>query len=322
MQAAVRTEFGTPDVVRVDEVPKPELTDDGVLVRVRSTSVNPAEWYAVHGRPWVGRAEMGLRRPKSEMLGADFAGTVEAVGPEVTGIAPGDRVFGGRTGSWAQYLVVKNALARIPDNVSFEEAAAAPTAAITALQALRDHGGLQAGQKVLINGASGGVGTYTVQIARALGGETTAVCSSRNVEQARSLGAGVVVDYTREDFTRSGTCYDLVIDIAGTRRWGELRRVLTADATVVIVGAPKGSRLLGPISHIARIKAGAMISRQKSVFFIAKFNRPDMEFLAELMDTGEIRSVIDRRYEGLEQIPEALRYLGEGHARGKIVVTV
>lgn len=320
MQAAVRTEFGTPDVVRVDSVPMPELVPDGVLVRVRATSVNPSEWYGVHGRPWFGRIQAGVRRPRSQMLGTDFAGVVEAVGDDVTGVAPGDRVFGGRSGAWAEYLVVKKAVARIPDGVGFDDAAAVPVAAVTALQGLRDHGGLEPSQKVLINGASGGVGTYAVQIATALGAEVTAVCSTQSVEQARSLGADHVVDYTREDFTRGGDHFDLLLDIAGSRSWRDLTRVLAPAATVVLIGAPKGGRFLGPVSHFIAIKAGSVFSSREAVFFIAKLNRPDLEYLAGLMESGQMRSVIDRRYEGLDEIPEALRYLGEGHARGKIVV--
>lgn len=321
MKAVVRNRYGY-EGFEVSDVPKPELVADGVLVRVHATSVNPADWYAMSGTPYIGRPQMGLLKPRTPLFGTDFSGTVEAVGSDVTGFAPGDRVFGGRTGAYAEYLVVKNAVARIPDEVTFEEAAAVGTAAITALQALRDHGAVQPGQGVLVNGASGGVGTYTVQIAKALGAEVTAVCSTHNVDIARSLGADLVFDYTQEDFTRTGERYDLVVDIAGSRGWGELRRVLTPDATVVIVGAPKGNRVLGPLSHIIATKLGSLLSSQKTVFFIAKFNRPDMDYLAGLMETGEMRSVIDKHYQGLEQIPEALRYLGEGHARGKIVVTV
>jgi NADPH:quinone reductase-like Zn-dependent oxidoreductase len=321
MRAAVRSRYGYDGIV-VEEIPKPELIDDGVLVRVRATSVNRAEWYEMSGTPYIGRPQMGLFKPKTPMIGGDFSGVVEAVGSDMTHVSVGDRVFGGRTGAFAEYLVVKNAVARIPDEVSFEEAAAAGTAAITAVQGLRDMGHLKPGQSVLINGASGGVGTFAVQIAKALAGKVTAVCSTRNVDQSRSLGADHVVDYTREDFTRSGDRYDLVLDIAGSRPWSQLKRVLAPDAIVVMVGAPTGDRLLGPLSRIIRLKAASLFSSQKSVFFIAKFNRPDMEYLAELMASGKMRSAIDRRFEGLEQIPEALRYLGEGHARGKIVITI
>ncbi|HJQ96463.1 MAG TPA: NAD(P)-dependent alcohol dehydrogenase [Acidimicrobiia bacterium] len=321
MRAAVRTRYGL-DAVAVREVPKPDLVDDGVLVRVRATSVNPAEWYGAIGFPYFGRPQMGVFKPRSELLGADFSGTVEAVGPQITHVSPGDEVFGGRTGAFAEYVCVRNAVALKPENISHEEAAAVGTAAITALQALRDHGNLQPDQRVLINGASGGVGTYAVQVAKALGAEVTAVCSTDKVNIARSLGADLVIDYTQTDFTRQGERYDLVIDIAGTRRWGDLRRVIAPDATVVIVGAPKGGPFLGPLRKIVGIKVSSIFRREKAVFFIAKFNRHDMEYLAELIQTGQMRSVIDMRFQGLDQIPDALRYLGKGHSRGKTVVAV
>lgn len=322
MRAATHHRFGTPDVIRVEEVPMPELVEDGLLVRIRATSVNPAEWYAVHGRPWIARTSMGLRHPKDALLGADFAGVVEAAGSQVTDFAVGDRVFGGRTGSWAEYVVVRMAVAHIPETVSFEEAAAVPIAGLTALQGLRDHGTLVAGQRVLINGGSGGVGTYAVQIARVLGAEVTAVVRSHNLEQTRSLGADRVFDYTTDDFTRSGDTYDLILDVAGGRPWSQLKRVLAPDGLVVVVGAPKGTRLLGPLSHIAGITIGSLLSPQQTKFFIAKFNRPDLEYLAELLESGRLRTVIDRRFHGLEEIPDAVRYLGEGHARSKVVVSI
>ena len=320
MRAAVRTEFGPPEVVGVGEVPKPDLVDDGALVRVKAVSVNPAEWYAVTG-PWFARGSLGWRRPKDTLFGADFSGIVEAVGKDISHVSVGDRVFGGRTGAFAEYLVVKNAVARIPDEVSLEGAAAVGTAAITALQALRDQGGVQPGQRVLINGASGGVGTYAVQIAKALGATVTGVCRTHNVEMVRSLGADHVVDYTEQDFTRNGERYDLFVDIAGSRKWSDMRRVLATDGTVIVVGGPKGG-LLGPLSHIISVKAGATLTREKTKFFVAKFNRSDMEYLAELMDTGKMRSVIDKQFQGLEEIPDALRYLGTGHARAKVVISI
>src|SRR5207302_3169159 len=226
------------DAVEIQEVDKPEITDDEVLVRVRATSVNPAEWYTATGTPWLGRAQMGLRKPKTNRLGVDFAGTVEAVGGNVTQFQPGDDVFGGKNGAFAEYVAVRadRAVALKPANVTFEQAAGVPIAAITALQGLRDKGRLQAGQKVLINGASGGVGTFAVQIAKALGAEVTGVCSTRNVDTVRSIGADNVVDYTQEDFTVDGRRYDLMLDIAGNRSWSECKRVLTDQATLVVVG--------------------------------------------------------------------------------------
>ncbi len=229
MKAAVRERFGSPEaVVEIREIEKPVPADDEVLVRVRAASLNMADWYDVTGRPYVGRVQMGLRKPKSERLGVDYAGTVEAVGKDVTQFRPGDDVFGGRNGAYAEYVCAREDRAIVPKpaDVSFEEAAAVPVAALTALQGLRDRGQLEPGQKVLINGASGGVGTYAVQIAKALGGEVTAVCSTGNVEIARSLGADHVIDYTREDFTRSDRRYDLMLDVAGSRSWSACKRVL------------------------------------------------------------------------------------------------
>ncbi len=218
-------------------------------------------------------------------------------------------------------MTVRDAVVPKPANISFEEAAAVPVAAITALQGLRDKGGLEPGQKVLINGASGGVGTFAVQIAKALGAEVTGVCSTRNVELVRSLGADHVIDYTQEDFTRSDRRYDLLLDIAGSKSWSACRRVLTPEATLVIVGAHRRNRLFGPIGHIVRLRLASLRGSQKAVFFIAKTNRADMEFLRELLEAGKVKPVVDRRYE-LSETADAFRYLGEGHARGKVVVTV
>jgi NADPH:quinone reductase-like Zn-dependent oxidoreductase len=321
MRAAVVDRYGPPDVVELRERDKPDLTDDGVLVRVRATSVNPAEWHSVTGTPHLARIQMGLFKPKSDRVGVDFAGTVEAVGGDVTDFRPGDEVFGGRSGAWAEYVCVRDAVVSKPANVTFEQAAAVGVAGLTALQGLRDKGRIRAGQKVLINGASGGVGTFAVQIAKALGAEVTGVCSTRNVDLVRSLGADHVVDYTREDFTRSGRRYDLILDVAGSRSWAECRRVLDPHGTLVIVGGPKTNRLLGPLSHVLKLRLAAIGSRRKVVFFIAKFNRPDLEVLRELLEAGQVTPVIDRRYE-LSEIADALQYLGEGHAQGKVVVTV
>ena len=323
MKAALLDRFGSPDNIELREIEEPTPADDEVLVRVRAASVNPADWYSVMGRPYVGRMAMGLRKPKSDRVGVDFAGTVEAVGNDVTELRPDDEVFGGRSGAFAEYVVVREERAVVskPANVTFEQAAAVPVAALTALQGLRDKGQLQPGQQVLINGASGGVGTFAVQIAKALGAEVTGVCSTRNVDIVRSLGADHVIDYTREDFTESDRRYHLLLDVAGSRSWSEYKRVLDPHATLVIVGAPKGNRLLGPLSHIVKVRLGALRSSQKVVFFIAKFNREDMETLRELLEAGEVTPVIDRRYE-LSEIADAFRYLGEGHAQGKVVITV
>jgi NADPH:quinone reductase-like Zn-dependent oxidoreductase len=266
---------------------------------------------------------MGLLKPKSERLGVDFAGTVEAVGKSVTRFRPGDEVFGGRDGAFAEYVVVREERAIVPKpgNITFEQAAAVPVAALTALQGLRDKGRLQPGQKVLINGASGGVGTFAVQIAKALGAEVTGVCSSRNVDPVRSIGADRVIDYTCDDFTLDDRRYDLMLDVAGSRSWSACRRVLSPRATFVIVGGPKTNRLIGPLSHVLKVRLAALRSSRKIVFFIAKFNRADLEVLRDLLETGKVIPVIDRTYE-LSEVGDALGYLGDGHARGKVVITV
>jgi NADPH:quinone reductase-like Zn-dependent oxidoreductase len=320
MKAIVCSKYGSPDVLKLEDVEAPATADDLVLVRVRAASVNPADWYGVSG-PLIVRPSTGLLKPRSDRTGIDFAGTVESVGKDVSHVRPGDEVFGARSGALAEFVTVRDAVVPKPPNISFEEAAAVPVAAITALQGLRDKGQLQAGQKVLINGASGGVGTFAVQIAKVLGAEVTGVCSTRNVELVRSLGADHVVDYTREDFTRSDRRYDLLLDVAGSRSWSELRRVLTPQATVVIVGAQK-RKVLGPIGHIVRLRAASLLrGSQKAVFFIAKTNRADMEILRELLESGKVKPVVDRRYD-LADTADAFRYLGEGHAQGKIVVTL
>ena len=324
MRAAVRQRYGPPGkVVEIREIEKPAPADDEVLVRVRTASANISDWYGVVGRPRIGRFAMGVFRPKETRLGVDYAGTVEAVGKDVTEFQPGDDVFGGRTGAYADYIVAKaeRAIVLKPANASFEIAAAVPIAAVTALQALRDKGGLQPGQKVLVHGASGGVGTYTVQIAKALGATVTAVCSTPNVEIARSLGADRVVDYTVADCTEDDERYDLLIDIAGTRPFRHLRRVLKPDATVVVVGGPRKGRLLGPLGHVIGSKLASVFTSQKTRFFIAQLNKEDMETLRELLETGRMTSVIDSVYP-LERIAQALEHMGGGHPHGKIVLTM
>jgi NADPH:quinone reductase-like Zn-dependent oxidoreductase len=325
MRAAIASRFGDPpsSAAELRDIEVPVPATDEVLVRIRASSVNIADWYAIVGRPWVGRVSMGLRRPKVERIGTDYAGVVEAVGADVTDFRPGDEVFGARTGAFAEFVAAKadRAIVPKPANVSFEEAAAVPVAATTALQAVRDKGALQAGQKVVVNGASGGVGTYAVQIAKAFGGDVTAVCSTQNVETARTLGADRVYDYTREDFTRSGERYDLVLDVAGGRSWSDWKRVLAPGATFVIIGGPRRGRLLGPIRDVIRLKLRSLFSGREVVFFIAKLNKADTDTLRELLEAGTLKTVVDRTYD-LSEIGKALDYIGEGHARGKIVVTV
>jgi NADPH:quinone reductase-like Zn-dependent oxidoreductase len=324
MKAAVHERYGEPRrVVETRDLAKPEPAPDEVLVRVRAASVNIADWYSVTGRPWIARPSTGLRGPKETRIGVDYAGVVEAVGSEVTEFRAGDEVFGGRTGACAEYVVGKadRAIVAKPANVSSEEAAAVAVAATTALQAIRDQGKLQPGQRVLVHGASGGVGTYAVQIAKAFGGDVTAVCGPRGVDIARSLGADVVVDYTQENVTRSDDRFDLVIDIAGTRSFRELRRVLSPEATVVVVGGKRASRLLGPLAHVAGSRLASMFGSQKVVFFLAKLGKDDMRTLGELMEAGKLRSVVDSTYP-LERLGDALEHMGSGHPQGKIVVTV
>jgi NADPH:quinone reductase-like Zn-dependent oxidoreductase len=321
MRAVVRERYCSPHGLELREVDKPEVTDDGVLVRVRASSVNRADWYIMTGTPYLGRVQMGLLKPKSRLLGTDFSGTVEAVGKDVTDLRPGDEVFGGKSGAFAEYVNVREAVAAKPANVTYEEAAAVPVAAVTALLALRDHGRIRPGQKVLVNGASGGVGTFAVQIAKALGGEVTGVCSTRNVELVRSLGADHVIDYTREDFTRSNHRHDLLVNVAGRRSWRDCKRVLKPDAIFVMAGASSGNRVAGPVSHLVAIRLAALGSSQKVVNFLARLTRPDLTFLGELLETGRVKPVIERTYE-LGEAADALRYMGEGHARGKLVITL
>ena len=316
MKAALALRYGS---LVMREVEKPEPAEGDVLVRVHATSLNAVDWYGLNGRPYFARPLMGLRKPKSSETGTDFAGVVEAVGVGVDGFAPGDEVYGCEGGAFAEYVVANTAVARKPANLSFEEAAAVPLAGLTALQALRDHGALQSGQQVLVNGASGGVGPFAVQIAKALGAEVHAVCSTRNIEQARELGADRVFDYTREDFARSGARYDVLFDNAGNRSWPSMRRVLAPRGKVVLVGGPR-NRMLGPVGHIVRSKLASKLDRRTAVFFVAKPNRDDLAALRDLIEAGHVKPVIEQRYE-LAQIDEAMREMN-GHARAKRVVTV
>jgi NADPH:quinone reductase-like Zn-dependent oxidoreductase len=320
MKAIVADRYGPPEVAELREVDKPVPADDQVLIRVHASSVNPADWYRAAG-PWFVRPSSGLRKPKLTSVGSDLAGRVEVVGRDVTEFQPGDDVFGTTVGAWAEYATAREVrLVPKPANVSFEEAAALPIAGVTALQALRDHGRVQPGQKVLINGAAGGVGTFAVQLAKWFGADVTAVCSSGNVQLIRSLGADRVVDYTQEDFTQSGERYDLMLDIAGTRSFSEFRRVLTPEAIAVVVGAPMSSRGLGPLSHIVKTRLGSLGRSQTVTFFVAKITKEDLGFLQDRLAAGDVKSVVDRRYE-LGDVPDALRYLGTRHARAKVVIT-
>jgi NADPH:quinone reductase-like Zn-dependent oxidoreductase len=318
MRAALVRSYGSLEAAEV-EMPSPAAGE--ALVRVRATSLNAVDWYGFTGRPYLARPLMGLRRPKAPEVGADFAGVVEAVGEGFDALAPGDEVYGSQGGAFAEYVAAGDAIARKPRNLSFEEAAAVPLAGFTALQGLRDHGAVEPGQRVLVNGASGGVGTYALQIAKALGAEVHAVCSSRNVDQARELGAVRVFDYAREDFTRSGVRYDVLFDNAGNRSWRSMRRVLEPQGKVVLVGGPRRKRLLGPLGHIARVTVLSKIGQRTATFFIAKPNSADLEALCELIEQGHVRPVVEQRYD-FAQIADAMRVMGEGHARGKLVVSL
>jgi NADPH:quinone reductase-like Zn-dependent oxidoreductase len=323
MQAIVYRCYGSPDVVKLESIPKPTLEDDRMLVKVHAASVNPLDWHYMRGKPYIMRAGAGMGAPEDIRLGVDFAGTVEAVGKGVQQFKPGDEVFGGADGSFAQYVNVRAAgsVAAKPANLTFEQAAAVPIAAVTALQALRDKGQLQAGQKVLINGASGGVGTFAVQIAKALGAEVTAVCSTRNVAMAHSIGADRVIDYTKEDFTRNSQRYDLILDNVGSHSLSEYRHVLTPKGVLVIVGGPSDDPWLGPLSALIKAAVVNPFVSQKSSFLLADLNQTDLNTLGQLAAAGKLTPVIDRRYP-LSDTAAAIRYLEEGHARGKVVITM
>lgn len=319
MKAITFTTYGPPDVLTLTNVDKPTPTADEVLVKVHASSVNPAEWYAMTGF-FPARLGNGLLKPKDTRLGVDYAGVVEAVGQNVTHVKPGDAVYGARSGAFAEYVCVKNHVYRKPANITFEQAGCAAVAAMTALQALHDHGQLQAGQRVLINGASGGVGTFTVQIAKALGAAVTAVCSTRHVGLIRSLGADRVIDYTQADFTRTDDRYDLLIDIAGSRAWGAYRRVLKPQARFVLVGGPKG-QVVGPLAHVIGLHLATLGASQKMRFFIAQFKREDFLLLNQLFERGQVKPVVEKTYP-LANIAEAMRHLGTGHAQGKIAIAM
>jgi NADPH:quinone reductase-like Zn-dependent oxidoreductase len=323
MRAIVYRCYGSPDVVKLEDIAKPTPPDDRVLIKVHAASVNPLDWHYMRGKPYVMRAMAGLGAPDDIRMGVDFAGTVEAVGKNVKRFKPGDEVFGGGDGAFAEYVSVREngALALKPANVTFEQAAAVPVAAVTALQALRDKGNIQQGQKVLINGASGGVGTFAVQIAKAFGAEVTGVCSTRNLEMVRSIGADHVIDYTREDFTHGSLRYDLIVDNVGTHSLSDYRRVLNPQGALVIVGGPNDGRWIGSLSGAIKAMLVAPFVSQKLVVILAQLKQDDLGMLRDLMQTGKLAPVIDRRYK-LSETAEAIRYLEEGHARGKVIITL
>jgi len=323
MKAAVYREYGPPDVIKLEDVARPDVADDQILVHVHAASVNPLDWHYMRGTPYIMRPEVGLRFPEDIRLGVDFAGTVEAVGRNVTRFHVGDDVYGGKSGAFAEYVSVREnrAIALKPANISFEQAAAVPIAALTALQGLRDRAHLQAGQRVLINGASGGVGMFAVQIAKALGAEVTAVCSTRNVEMVRALGADRVIDYTKEDYTRDPARYDVIFDTVGNHPLTENRQVMKNHGIFVIVGGPNEGQWIGAlISPVKAFFLSPFVS-QTFLMFLAELNQQDLEVMRELIQAGKVTPVIDRRFP-LRAVPEAIRYLEQGHARGKVIIDV
>ena len=321
MRAVVTTKYGPPDVLQLKEVEKPEPKDNEVLINVYAAAANPLDWHKLRASPFFVRFSEGLFKPKQTVPGADVAGRVEAVGREVTRFAVGDEVFGGvGAGGFAEYVCgTEDQVVHKPAKVSFEEAAAVPVAALTALQGLRDHGQLRAGQKVLVNGAAGGVGTYAVQLAKAFGAEVTGVCSTRNLELVRSLGAAQVTDYTKTDFTRTGGRYDLIFDAVGNVSAAGYRRALTRGGRAVVAGFTTLPKMLFQVTLL-----GLVVSRTSNQTIrpmLATVTQADLMTLADLLEQGEVRSVIDRCYP-LSEAAEAIRYLEKGHARGKVVLSV
>lgn len=316
MKAIVLNRYGSPDVLELKEIDQPVIKENEVRVRVTAAAINAGDIFSMRGSPWLIRFSVGFPKPKDYVLGWDLAGRVEAVGKRVTRFQPGDEVFAACNGALAEYAcVAEDRLALKPANLSFEQAAAVPTAALTALQGLRDQGKIQPGQKVLINGASGGVGTFAVQIAKALGAKVTGVCSTSKVDMVRSIGADHVIDYTREDFTQGEQRYDLILDNVGSHTFSAYRRVLTPQG---IIQPNTGHAGMG---YVFKALLLSLVMRRQGSLFVATPNSEDMDFLKELIETGKVTPVIDRTYP-LSQFREAFRYLDTGHARGKVVITV
>jgi NADPH:quinone reductase-like Zn-dependent oxidoreductase len=318
--------YGSPtEVLQLREIDKPAPGDGEVLVRVRASSVNPADYYTITG-PMMARVmgRNGMRAPKEPRVGVDYSGTVEAVGPNVTEFKAGDDVFGGRTGAYGEYVVAKagRGMTTKPTNISFEEAGVVAIAGVTALQGLRDKGKVKRGDKVLITGASGGVGSFAVQIAKALGAEVTAECRTSNIDLVRSLGADHVIDYTREDFTRMDERYDILFDNASTHSWSASQRVLKPNGSLVLVGSPPKRKQLGPLPHIGRLWLGSKVRRgHPLVFYVAQINKESMTALRDMIESGDVKPVIDRTFP-LEQAGKAVEYFHSGHPRGKVGITI
>ncbi len=323
MKAVVQYKYGTPDVLEPQEVDKPVVKDDEVLVRVHAAAVGPHDWHFMRGTPYLVRMVAGPFKPRLKVLGRDVAGRVEAVGRYVKQFQPGDEVFGEiNFGAFAEHVSVpEDGIVLKPANLTFEQAAAVPVSAITALQGLRDKGQIQPEHQVLINGAAGGVGTFAVQLAKSFGAEVTGVCSTRNVDLVRSIGAEQVIDYTEEDFTQSAQRYDLMLDMVGSRSLSDCRRVLNPNGVYVSVGAAQMGDWIGPLTHVFKVLFSSAVGSQKMVPMLAKQTTKDLVFLKQLLEAGEVTPVIDRTYP-LSEVPEAIRYLEEGHARGKVVITV
>ena len=322
MRAVMYRCYGGPEVLAIEDVAKPVPTGNEVLVRVHAAAVNPLDWHYMRGSPYFMRLGAGIGAPIDETFGVDFAGTVEAVGDGVTRFSVGDAVFGARSGAFAEYVLVPEdrAIAHKPDNVSFEQAASIPIAAVTALQSLRDKGGLQPGERVLINGASGGVGTFAVQIAKAWGAEVHGVCSTRNVEMVTALGADRVFDYTQENYTESGEQYDLIVDLVSNHSLSANRGVLADDGTLVLVGGGKGD-WLGPMVRPLQAMVQSPFVDQEMITLLAQMSADDLATLADLLESGEVSSRIDRRF-SLDEVRDAITYSETGRARGKIIINV
>jgi NADPH:quinone reductase-like Zn-dependent oxidoreductase len=325
MKAITYCDYGIANL-KLEEIEKPTPNDDQILVKVRAASVNPYDWHFIEGTPKIMRMMgVGLRKPKDTRLGVDFAGTVEAVGKNVTQFKPGDDVFGGKGGAFAEYVCrrAEGAVALKPANITFEQAASVNIAGITALQGLRDKGKVQPGQKVLINGASGGVGTFAVQIAKSFGADVTGVCSTRNVDLVRSLGADHVIDYTKEDFAKGKQRYDVILDNVPNHSLSECRRILNPNGKYVMIGGggPNDSRWVGPFGRVIHALVLSPFISQKMGMMMADPSQKDLTTLADMMQSGKLKPVIDRTYK-LDQVPEAIRYLEEGHARGKVIIAV
>jgi NADPH:quinone reductase-like Zn-dependent oxidoreductase len=323
MKAIVHWCYGSPDVVRYEDIAKPTPADDELLVRVHAASVNPLDWHYLEGTPYMVRLDGGFGKPENPRLGVDFSGTVEAVGKKVTRFKPGDEVFGGKFGALADYVAVREerAVSLKPANVSHEQAAAVAIAAITALQGLRDKGHIHSGNRVLVNGASGGVGTFAVQIAKSFGANVTGVCSTKNVELVRSIGADQVIDYTREDITQGAQRYDLILDNVATHSLLEYKRILNADGVYVMIGSTDPGHWFAWLWKPLQGWVLSHFTSQKFALILAELNKEDLGILAGLMESGKVTPVIDRTYK-LSDAAEALRYLEKGHARGKVVVTM